>query len=328
MTDQSHDTLHPSQSATAQRLKIGTRGSPLALAQAYAVRDALVAAHPSLTENTVEIEIFTTKGDRILDRALGEVGGKGLFTQEIEEALLEGRIDLAVHSMKDMPTVLPDGLTIGAVLPREAPGDVLLSRHPGGLAGLPTGAVVGTASLRRQAQIQAARPDVSVITFRGNVNTRLKKLEAGEVDATLLAAAGLNRLGFALNGLASSVEPLSHDVCLPATAQGVVGIECRAADEKTMATLSAIHDADAFTVMQAERAALAQLDGSCRTPIGAHAVLAGDRLSLTVEVLTVDGADRVRQSAEGTATAAADLGSRLGSQVKAAGAHILATFKT
>ncbi len=250
------------------RLRLGTRGSPLALAQANEVRARLIAAHPELAaEDAVEIVAITTTGDKIQDRTLAEIGGKGLFTKEIEEALLAGRIDAAVHSMKDVPTWLPEGLEISTILPREDPRDALFSTGGQDLAGLPAGSVVGTASLRRQAQVLLARPDLRVVPLRGNVQTRLRKLAEGQVDATLLAMAGLKRLG--KSGEVSAV--LAPEVMLPAVAQGAIGIEVRGDDASTRDTLAALDDADSAIRVAAERACLAVLDGSCRTPIAAFA---------------------------------------------------------
>lgn len=255
--------------AAEHLVRIGTRASPLALAQAELVAAALIRHYPALQ---TEIVPMSTTGDRIQDRSLADAGGKGLFTKEIEDALLEDRIDCAVHSMKDMATQLPEGLVIGAVLPREDPRDALFSRHqnpdgtPMGLRDLPQGALVGTASLRRQALVCALRPDLRVTVFRGNVQTRLKKLAAGEVDATLLAKAGLNRLQ--LQEPRPCVLPI--DDMLPAVAQGIVGIEIRAADGRMQKLLAPCNCAVTELSMLAERAFLAVMDGSCRTPIAAH----------------------------------------------------------
>lgn len=249
-------------SNTPQKIKVGTRGSPLALAQAELFIRALREKHPALEAEIVKI---VTSGDRIQDRALSEAGGKGLFTKEIEDALLDGSIDCAVHSMKDMPTQLPEGLTIPCLLPREDVRDAFFSRHAGGLAGLPEGAVVGTSSLRRQAIILSARPDVKVVTFRGNVGTRLKKLEEGEVDATLLAVAGLKRLG-RQELIKDILDPAEM---LPAVAQGAIGIEIRDADAGMKELLAAIHCRVTELRVVAERAFLAVMDGSCKTPLAA-----------------------------------------------------------
>jgi hydroxymethylbilane synthase len=285
-------------------LRLGTRGSPLALAQAHEVKDRLAAAHPELAaEGSVEIVVIKTTGDRIQDRALMEIGGKGLFTKEID------------HSMKDVPTWLPDGLAITAILEREDPRDAWFARGGQGLAGLPAGAVVGTAALRRQAQVLHARPDLSVATLRGNVQTRLAKLERGEVDATLLALAGLKRLGKA--DLATAV--LSPEELLPAVAQGAIGLEIRLDDRPTQAWVAALdHPASALCVT-AERALLAELDGSCRTPIAAHAQL-DDRggLTLTSLVALPDGSVVHRDRRQGPAAAPAELGRAAGQAMKAA----------
>jgi hydroxymethylbilane synthase len=251
--------------ATVLPLRIGTRGSPLALAQARETRARLIAADPGLeAAGAIEVEVIRTTADRITDRPLADIGGKGLFTKEIEEALLDRRIDLAVHSMKDVPTWLPEGLVIAAYLPREDPRDALFARHEGGLAELPRNAVVGTASLRRAAQIRALRPDVSVISFRGNVETRLRKLAEGVADATLLAVAGLRRLELAVKPSAV-LEP---EELLPAVGQGAIGLECRADDESLLARLRPLNDVETAARVTAERAMLDVLDGSCHTPIG------------------------------------------------------------
>ena len=296
-------------------LRIGTRGSPLALAQAHETRRRLAAAHPELAgEGAVEILVIKTTGDRIQDRTLAEAGGKGLFTKEIEEALLEGAIDLAVHSMKDVPTWLPAGLEIPCLLPRVDARDAWFSASGQGLDQLPPGAVVGTASLRRQAQVLARRPDLRVVPLRGNVGTRLAKLAAGEVAATLLALAGLTRLGLT-EGITAVMEP---DVMLPAVAQGAIGIECRSADDATRALLAPLACADTAARVDAERALLAVLDGSCRTPIAAHARLDGSGgLVLDALVLRPDGSESFLARRRGTAAAAAELGRDAGEELKA-----------
>jgi hydroxymethylbilane synthase len=267
-------------------LRIGTRGSPLALWQAHAVQAHLAAAH-GVSPETIAVEIIRTTGDVIQDRPLSEVGGKGLFTKEIEQALIDGAIDLAVHSSKDMPTTLPPGLDLLACLPREDVRDAFISRKAASPAALPLGAVVGTASLRRQAMIKRLRPDVSVVTFRGNVDTRLKKLEDGGVDATLLAFAGLKRLGRE----AAATEVLDVDTFLPAVGQGAVGIEARAADSRTRDLLAKINDADTLAAVQTERAFLAVLDGSCRTPIAGHARIIGGSVVFRGMILRQDGSE-------------------------------------
>jgi hydroxymethylbilane synthase len=251
-------------------LRIGTRGSPLALWQAHAVQTQLAAVH-GVAPESIAIEVIRTTGDVIQDRPLSEVGGKGLFTKEIEQALIDGAIDLAVHSSKDMPTALPTGLELVACLPREDVRDAFISRKAASLADLPHGAVVGTASLRRQAMVKRLRRDISVVTFRGNVDTRLRKLEEGVADATLLAFAGLKRLGRE----AAATAVLEVDIFLPAVGQGAVGIEARADDARTGALLAKINHAETLAAVRTERAFLAVLDGSCRTPIAGHARIIG-----------------------------------------------------
>jgi hydroxymethylbilane synthase len=295
-------------------LRLGTRGSPLALAQARLVKAALAAAVPALADDAaVEIVVVSTQGDRIQDRTLAEIGGKGLFTQEIEAGLLAGTLDIAVHSMKDMPTVLPHGLLTGALLPRADPRDALIARGPRSIAELPRGAVVGTASLRRAAQLRAVRPDLEVVPLRGNVQTRLRKLDAGEVQATLLAMAGLVRLG--LEGVVSAV--LAPEEMLPAVAQGAIGIECRADGAAVLGVLAQINDPPTMTRITAERAFLAVLDGSCRTPIAALAELNGDRLRLRGLVASPDGRAVERIETEGAAVDGAAIGVQAGAAIRA-----------
>src|SRR5262249_18576726 len=256
----------PPSSTQSAPLVIGTRGSPLALAQGKHVRDRLAAAH-ALAAERIELEVIRTSGDMIRDRPLA--GGKGLFTKEIEEALIAGAIDLAVHSAKDMPTILPPGLVIAAVLPREDARDVFISPKAKTLGDLPGGATVGTASLRRQALVKRLRSDLAVVPLRGNVETRLRKLAAGEVDAIVLALAGLKRLGLA--DAATAVFPV--DDFLPAVGQGIIAIEARGDDERALALLAAVNHADTAAALTAERAFLAVLEGSCRTPIAGHATV-------------------------------------------------------
>ncbi len=263
---------------------IGTRGSALALAQAHETRTRLMAAF-GLPEPAFRIEVIETSGDRIQDRPLKEAGGKGLFTREIEAALLAGRIDVAVHSMKDMPTLQPEGLVIDAWLPREDVRDAFVSPGAARIADLPAGARVGTSSLRRRAQLLYRRPDLEVVEFRGTVQTRLRKLAEGVAHATFLAMAGLNRLGTA-HVARGPVEP---DEMLPAVAQGAIGIERRAGDDRVEAMLDTIRDAATGTRLAAERAFLAALDGSCETPIAALAELDGGTLRLRGEILRPDG---------------------------------------
>jgi hydroxymethylbilane synthase len=285
------------------RLRIGTRGSPLALAQANEVRDRLIAAH-GIDAGAVELVVIKTSGDRIQDRPLSEVGGKGLFTKEIEEALLAAAIDLAVHSMKDMPTVLPPGLEIACLLQREDPRDAFISLKAKNLAALPSGAVLGTSSLRRMALVQSARPDLRVISFRGNVETRLRKLAEGQADATLLACAGLKRLGLEDH----ITERLSVDQMLPAVAQGAIGIETRSSDSAMAELLAPLNDPDTAIAIAAERAFLATLDGSCRTPIAGLATLREGRLGFRGLILTPDGRERHETAREGSREDAAAMG--------------------
>ena len=242
-------------------LRIGTRGSPLALAQAHETRDRLAAANDAFAApDAIEIVVIQTSGDKFQSGPLTELGGKGLFTKEIEDALLSETIDIAVHSMKDVPSILPDGLDITCLLPREDPRDAFLSAAAPSLAALPKGAVVGTASLRRKAILLNRRPDLQVTPIRGNVNTRMRKLADGEVDATLLAMAGLKRLGKA----DAATEILTPEDMLPAVCQGAIGIECRTGDDATRALLEPINGAPTGRRVTAERALLAGLDGSCR----------------------------------------------------------------
>ena len=294
-------------------IRIGTRGSKLALAQAHEVRDRLAAAH-GLEAADFEIVVITTTGDRVHDRPLAEIGGKGLFTKEIEEALVAARIDMAVHSMKDMPAELPAGLGIACLLPREDPRDAFLSPVASDLAGLAPGARIGSSSVRRAAQARRLRPDLYVVPFRGNVDTRLAKLAAGEVAATFLACAGLNRLGLADR----ITSPVPVDVMLPAVAQGAVGIEIRDHDERTAGLIAAINDEATAITVAAERAFLAALGGSCRTPLAGHAVLAEGRVKFRGQALSLDGRQVFETAREGAAGDAAALGHDAGREVKAA----------
>ncbi len=298
--------------------RLGTRGSPLALAQAHELRARLAAAHPALAaEAAVEIVVIKTTGDKVQDRTLAEIGGKGLFTKEIEEALLDKRIDAAVHSMKDVPTWLPDGLTIAAILPREDPRDVLLAPGAISLAALPKGAVVGTASLRRQAQVLLARPDLKVVPMRGNVGTRLNKVRAGDVNATLLALAGLRRLKLA-EGIAADSAVLGVEEMLPAAAQGAIGVEIRAGDARARDLVAALDDAPSSVCVAAERACLEVLDGSCRTPIAALAEVAGDEMRLRALVAMPDGRHAHRAEQRGAVADAEALGRAVGNELRAA----------
>ena len=301
--------------STVPLLRIGTRGSPLALAQAHEVRGRLAAAFPALAApDAVEIVVIRTTGDAVTDRTLSAIGGKGLFTKEIEQALLDGAVDLAVHSMKDVPTAQPDGLVVDSFLPREDPRDAFFARGAANLAALPSGAVVGTASLRRQAQILSARPDLRVVPFRGNVETRLKKLEDGVVDATLLAVAGLKRLGHA-GRLGTVLEP---EEMLPAVAQGAIGLERRTADARVAHYLAALDDAPTAMRVAAERALLAALDGSCKTPIAALAEFQPDgTLRLRALIVRPDGSARHAAERLGAAADAARMGHDAGAALRA-----------
>jgi hydroxymethylbilane synthase len=300
----------------ARILRIGTRGSPLALAQAHETRARLMAAH-GLPEAAFEIQVYKTTGDAIQDRPLSEAGGKGLFTKEIEEALCAREIDFAVHSMKDMQTVLPGGLAIGAVLPREDVRDAFISVRHASLAALPKGAVVGTSSLRRQAQVLRIRPDLKVVGLRGNVQTRLRKLSEGVADATLLACAGLNRLGLA-DRITSVLE--TRDM-LPAVAQGAIAIEIREDDGEAANMLEPLDHRPTALCVAAERAFLARLEGSCRTPIAGLAALRGDTLSLRGMVFSNDGAQCFEILREASSADAAALGQTAADVLLERGAH-------
>jgi len=284
-------------------IRIGTRGSPLALAQAHDVRRQLLQAH-GRPQEAFEIVVIKTSGDRIQDRPLSEVGGKGLFTKEIEEALLAGEIDLAVHSMKDVATELPPGLTLSSILPREDVRDAFISLRFGSLDEMPAGARVGTSSLRRAAQVSYLRPDLEIVAFRGNVQTRLEKLASGVADATFLACAGLNRLGMA-DRVTAAVDTA---IMVPAVAQGAVGIEIRDGDEAVSDLLGPLNDEATALCVTAERAFLRTLEGSCRTPIGGLAELAAGQITMRGEVLSPDGKERYR----GTKTAGAASAIRIG----------------
>jgi hydroxymethylbilane synthase len=292
-------------------LRLGTRGSPLALTQARMVRAALAKAH-RLDPERIALEVIRTSGDRIQDRPLADVGGKGLFTKEIEEALAAGAIDLAVHSSKDMPTLLPAGLVLAAFMEREDPRDVFISRKAKSIAELPRGATVGTASLRRQAMVKRKRPDLTIVPLRGNVETRLRKLDEGLADATLLALAGLKRLGLA----DAATAVLDIDEFLPAVGQGAIGIETRVDDSRTRDMLGAINHADTFSALAAERAFLAVLDGSCRTPIGGHATISGGRLRFRGVIIKPDGSEAFETTREGDVRDAERLGADAGGELK------------
>ena len=289
-----------------QPFRIGTRGSPLALWQAHEVRRSLMHSF-SLPEDAFEIVIIKVTGDQILDRALKDIGGKGLFTREIEEALLAGQIDIAVHSMKDMPTIQPKGLILDCYLPREDVRDAFVSPKVAQLSDLPHGARVGSSSLRRRAQLAHRRPDLALVEFRGNVQTRMQKLVDGVADATFLAMAGLNRLGLAH----MARGPIPVEVMLPAVAQGAIGIERRMDDPRAGEMLARIHHGPTGLQLAAERAFLAQLDGSCETPIAGLAVLDGEMLWLRGEILRPDGSQVITGERRGHARDGQDLGRAL-----------------
>jgi hydroxymethylbilane synthase len=298
-------------SANSPILRLGSRGSPLALVQAREVRDRLAGAH-GFEAAGIEIVVIRTSGDAIQDRPLADAGGKGLFTKEIEEALLAGTIDLAVHSAKDVPAYLPGGLVLSAYLPREDPRDVLISAKAKTLADLPPGAVMGTASPRRQALVRRARPDIKIVPFRGNVETRLRKLDDGVVDATVLALAGLKRLGLA----GVSITVLGIDEFLPAAGQGAIVIETRDNDARTRALLAAINDTETATALAAERAFLAVLDGTCRSPIAAHATITAGEVRFRGMILKPDGSEAFECSRNGEPNAAAELGADAGRELQ------------
>ena len=295
----------------AEPLKIGTRGSPLALAQAHETRDRLAAAF-DLPQAAFEIVVIKTTGDKVQDRPLKEIGGKGLFTKEIEEDLLSGAIDIAVHSMKDMPVAQPGGLLLDTYLPREDVRDAFVSLGFDSLAALPAGARVGTSSLRRAAQLRARRPNLEVVEFRGNVQTRMKKLGDGVADATFLAMAGLRRLG--MEEVVKSA--IAVEDVLPAVAQGAIGIERRAADSRAAALLEAIHDGPTGQRLAAERAFLAGLDGSCQTPIAGLAELEGGMLRLRGEILRPDGSETLQDEAKAPIEDGAALGAEMAARLR------------
>jgi hydroxymethylbilane synthase len=304
-------------------LVIGTRGSPLALAQAREVEARLKRAHPDLAqEGAIVLSVIRTSGDQVTGRPLYEIGGKGLFTKEIEDALADRRIDIAVHSVKDLPGFLPPGLGVVCVLPREDPRDVLISAHGASLSELPRGARLGTSSPRRRAQVLALRPDIAVRPLRGNVETRLRKIREGEADATLLALAGLKRLG--LESTATAI--ISVDEILPAVGQGAIGLECREDDTRARTFLAPLNDAASAACVAAERALLAALEGSCRTPIAGLAEIGGDgTLSLRGLVASPDGRRVIRVTRSGSVGDAARMGADAGAELRAcAGADFFA----
>ena len=292
-------------------LRIGTRGSPLALAQARETRRRLAAAH-GCDEDRFPLVIIKTSGDMIQDRALAEAGGKGLFTKEIDAAMLANEIDIAVHSSKDLPTLMPEGIVVAGYLPREDVRDALISAKTVTIGGLPQGGTLGTASLRRQAQVKRLRPDLQVGLLRGNVETRLGKAERGEIDATLLAYAGLKRLGLAHRATAL----LDIEDFLPAVGQGAIGFTARSGDAASIWALAPILDDDTAVALACERAFLAVLDGSCRTPIAGHARLIDGELKFRGMVLRADGSETLEASASGSPGDAAALGAGAGEDLR------------
>jgi hydroxymethylbilane synthase len=292
------------------RMRIGTRGSPLALAQTHEVGKALSAAHRR-DESCFEIVVIRTTGDAIQDRSLADLGGKGLFTKEIDVAMLKGEIDAAVHSAKDLPTILPEGIVIAGCLPREDVREALISARATSIAGLPQGARLGTASPRRQAQAKRLRPDLEIVLLRGNVETRLRRAENGEVDATLLACAGLKRLGL----LHRATTVLEVEDFLPAVGQGAIALTARAGDAETLSALRPLIDADTSAALEVERAFLAALDGSCRTPIAGYARLASGRIAFRGQVLRLDGSEAFEIAASGKAANAGRLGDEAGREL-------------
>ncbi len=296
-----------------QTLRIATRKSPLAIWQAEHVAARLRAAHPGLG---VELVGMSTQGDRILDTPLAKIGGKGLFVKELEQGMLEGRADLAVHSMKDVPVELPQGLHLAVIMEREDPRDAFVSGRYAGVDALPEGAVVGTSSLRRHCQLAERRPDLRIESLRGNVNTRLRKLDEGQYDAVVLAAAGLKRLGFE----ARITAPMTREESLPAIGQGAIGIECLAADDRVNQLLAPLQHGETAVCVAAERALNARLAGGCQVPIAGHALLEGGELRLRALVGEPDGSRILRAEARGAPAEAEALGRGLADELLAAGA--------
>lgn len=305
---------------TSNTLRIGTRASRLALWQAEWVQHQLQTLHPELTVTLVPI---TTKGDKILDVPLAKVGGKGLFVKEIEAALHDGGIDLAVHSMKDVPSVLPSGLILPCIPPREDPRDALVTPDARSFEQLPESARIGTSALRRQAQLLHRRPDLDIVSLRGNVETRLRKMEEEKLDGIVLAAAGLKRLG-----LAERIsEHLPTDLSLPAIGQGALGLECREDDRRTLALIAPLHDPATALAVTAERAFLRRLDGGCQVPLAAHATVSGESLSLTGLVAEVDGRNLLKETLAVSLSQAESVGCQLAENLLERGAdRILATL--
>lgn len=298
------------------RIVIGTRGSALATTQTNWVAERLRAAHPEIE---IEIVIIKTKGDKITDVPLAKIGGKGLFTKELEVALADGRIDIAVHSLKDLPTELPAGIALAAVPLRESPWDALVAKDYTAINAIPEGAAIGTSSLRRQAQIRRMRPDLQVVDLRGNIDTRIGKVESGELDGAILAAAGLNRLG-RKDAIAAE---LPINVMIPAVAQGALGIEARADDISTLGTMRAIHDELTSAATRAERSFLHRLEGGCQVPLGAHAMVGQGAVHLRGCVWSVDGSDAIAGESKGPVANPEAVGIDLAEQLIAQGADAL-----
>ena len=293
---------------TKTNMIIGTRQSLLALWQSNYIAACLRKQYPDCT---VTLEKFVTHGDKVLDKPLAQIGGKGLFTKELETALLEGKIDLAVHSLKDMPTKLPEGLCLTAITARENAGDAFVSNRYDSLAAMPQGAVLGTSSLRRRAQILAVRPDLTVIDLRGNVDTRLRKLDEGQMDAVILAAAGLIRLGHQDR----IKEILPPEVCLPAVGQGALALETRSDDNETRQRLTFLDCAATHQATDAERSFLALVEGGCQVPIGVHATVQDETVHIEAIIASLDGSRILRDSIDGTTAASSELGRALGTRM-------------
>ena len=300
------------QHAVKPKIIIGTRGSKLALWQAEYIAECLRTMNPGVV---VELKHIVTTGDKILDVPLAQIGGKGLFTKELEVAMLSGEIDLAVHSLKDMPTELPAGLTLAATTTRMDPHDAFVSQKYGSLADLPQGAVVGTSSLRRKAQLLRLRPDLNIVSLRGNLDTRLRKLDEGQFDAIVLAAAGLRRLGWGERITAL----LSPEDCLPAVGQGVLAIETRSADAEILAAVARLDDTEARVCVTAERKFLSVVQGGCQVPVGVFGRMDGSQLVLTARILSLDGVRCVEGKVAGTPAEAESLGDTLAGRLLADG---------
>lgn len=304
--------INPQTAGTA-RVTIGSRGSPLALVQAREVKQRLEKAYEFLAEEgRCKIETIVTKGDKVLDRPLSSVGGKEIFTKEIEDALLDGRIDLAQHCLKDLPTEQPPGLIVGAILPREDPRDAFISKQQGGVDDLPERAKLGTSSLRRAAFLKAHRPDLQIVDLRGNVDTRLAKIERGDADATILAVAGLKRLG--LDDKVKQV--IDTEIMLPAPGQGIIALECREDDDAMREMLAQLTCQDSLAESLAERALLAALDGSCRTPIAALAERDGQTIRLRAAIARPDGSEVLSETDEAGIADATEMGDAVGRRLR------------